>query len=257
MSASLHRTDASDPPLLPDSRLCPRGGRWRLGFSLLELLIVVAIIAIIASLILPSLARAKRRAHRTTCLSNLRQIGVAFTLQQAEQEGRFPDERGLKTALGFRPWTSWPPSDPRAGWAAITLSNLVGKDSIWSCPGIAGAGLSTAPQVAQQFHNGERPAMTSYWLWRFDRTSNPVPLDNFWGKTPETALTDLQQAANPTIGPARATSEVELAVDTYFPATIPSVEPELSGRAAHAGGRNRLMLDLSASYWPDARLSAR
>lgn len=50
------------------------------GFNLIELLVVIAIIAVLVALLLPALSRAKSRAHTTTCISNLRQLGVATQL---------------------------------------------------------------------------------------------------------------------------------------------------------------------------------
>lgn len=231
----------------------------RQAFTLIELLVVIAIIAILAAILFPVFTQAKESAKKSVCLSNLKQVGFAFEMYLSDYDQRLPDRRDLKQSLpgGWKPWTSWPTSDPRAGWAAIVLNPYVKNTDIWTCPSVKGSAMDNVPQVAQSISTDANAPVTHYWLWRFDQYVNPIPLDDLWGKTPEQSVSDLQAANNPQAGYPQSTADVEIMVDPYFPKTTPTipVEPNLSGQNAHTGGRNRLLLDSHAKWLRDPRLN--
>ncbi|NQU11619.1 DUF1559 domain-containing protein [bacterium] len=73
----------------PDPRASARRPRWRTAFTLVELLTVVAIIALLIALLMPALRMAKQKAHATFCANNLRQVGVAIHAYTGEHSGHF------------------------------------------------------------------------------------------------------------------------------------------------------------------------
>ncbi len=58
------------------------------GFTLIELLVVIAIIAILAAILFPVFARAREKARQTSCLSNVKQLGLGFLMYAQDYDER-------------------------------------------------------------------------------------------------------------------------------------------------------------------------
>jgi prepilin-type processing-associated H-X9-DG protein/prepilin-type N-terminal cleavage/methylation domain-containing protein len=99
-------------------RLLPRSAKPRPdnagGFTLVELLVVIGIIALLVAILLPALGKARRQAQTASCMSNLRQVGLAMRMYASDHKGWLPLIRG------------------GPGWQGpfwyIPLSKYVGKD---------------------------------------------------------------------------------------------------------------------------------
>ena len=107
------------------------GFRLQSAFTLVELLVVIGIIALLISILLPALNRAREQAQASVCLSNLRQIGAALTLYNNENHGyNVPSYTMTGTASGV----------PLEGWACILDAlNYVkaaegSGNSVYACP---------------------------------------------------------------------------------------------------------------------------
>ena len=257
----------------------------RLAFTLIELLVVIVIISILAAILFPAFATAREKGRQAVCESNMKQIGLAFMQYRQDNDELLPGRPDLKSSLpgGCAPWnstgcvapnSSWPPSDPRSGWAMIVLDPYVKSNAIWTCPSVAGR-LSGSfsntvnpneTQVDQAINATPTSPIARYWLWRFDRpkfadATNP---DEWWGMNDDAAiagqhtsyLASVAAGKSYPTGDATGVSDAELATDPYFPKTIPTVPASAKGISVHMGGRDRLYLDGHVKWTRDGRLNS-
>ncbi len=106
----------------------------RKGFTLIELLVVIAIIAILASILFPVFARARENARRSSCQSNLKQLGLAFEQYKQDYDGRFPwAEIGSVPGKGTPDLPFHPGVIDRVGWDH-SIYPYVKSVQIFMCP---------------------------------------------------------------------------------------------------------------------------
>src|SRR4029079_6406619 len=84
------------------------------GFTLIELLVVIAIIAILAAILFPVFAQAREQARKTSCTSNMRQIGLALNMYVQDYDEMLPTQSpenwpvgGVKGSWINNPQPSW------------------------------------------------------------------------------------------------------------------------------------------------------
>jgi prepilin-type N-terminal cleavage/methylation domain-containing protein/prepilin-type processing-associated H-X9-DG protein len=103
----------------------------RTGFSLIELLVVLSIVAILIGILLPTLTAARARARKVTCAAELRQIGLAVLMYRDEFNGVFPTARYMP-----EPFVSGDDDPPLPSVLRPHLTgDAQGDQSVFHCPG--------------------------------------------------------------------------------------------------------------------------
>ena len=116
--------------------------RTHAAFTLIELIVVIAIIGLLCSLLFPALGRSRATAKTVYCMNNLRQVYVASALYANDNDDMLPD---ADTLGGYyyrvAPGSTWPDTDPfalkeRYGLAAVLdeYDYMPGKSEAWVCP---------------------------------------------------------------------------------------------------------------------------
>lgn len=151
-----------------------RSGSFRrtdFAFTLMELLVVIAIIGILAALLLPVLSRVKRKAAQTTCINNLKQMGLGMQMYINEYSDTFPGRASENSGFQESDWIWWRTNDPAhpVEKSPIVKALANANPKLFRCP------LDTDDSARLAYAAGRvsGPYLYSYSMTSYDPINTP------------------------------------------------------------------------------------
>ncbi len=144
--------------------------RMQQGFTLIELLVVITIIAILASLAVPTFSKIQERGNQTKGISNCRQIITTLRLYSSDNGGNYPDSD-----------TTNAPTTANAAFRLMFKGGQADNEQIFTCPasqygGTADGNIGSAPEYTQALESGKKENHWAMAKGLNDSASGSYPL---------------------------------------------------------------------------------
>lgn len=128
------------------------------GFTVVELLVVLAILTLLAAIVFPAMLQARNRARSTQCISNLKQLATAASLYASDYEGRLPFAHGS-------PFAGSSGSENSSAHASLALQKYTTSTAVFVCP-------NDRESPPFGFENKVHQSTGTSYLWNMAKTEN-------------------------------------------------------------------------------------